>query len=362
VDSRARNGVVSVRKIEGAVMPSITYIFNLRQPEQGGVGRYVYEILRRAQNDIEFNEIDSSPYFGNTEYQKLKWMLLKRKKFLIDNIDNFGDINHFLQVESFFDLHRGKNVVTFHYSPPFSVHNSLSYIYGDVSNLAISLLVYRRYADAIKHADFIIANSEFTREGILAHDVDQSRVKTVPLGVDDRFQIEKRFSERENTFGYIGSFARHKRADKALQDYEQNAHRLKHFKFELGGNGGAEFRQLCARYSERHNITFLGNVPEKDMVKVHNSFKAFVFPTKKESFGLPMIEAVASGTPVFIYEDAEIPPEVRKYTTTMSSVAEIPAALEELTDNYLETLSKQIKSEFNWDKHYEETKRIYLSI
>lgn len=326
------------------------------------MGRYVFELLRRAQSDIQFNEIDLSPYFGNTKYQKLRFMLLKRKNLLIDNIDKLSDINHFLLPEAFFNLQRGKNVVTFHYSPPFSVHNSFSYICKDVSNLAISLLVYERYIDAIKQADFIIANSELTREGILAHEIDESRVRTIPLGVDDRFQIIKRFSDRDDTLGYIGSFARHKRVNKALRDYEKNAHKLKQFSFRLGGNKGSEFRKLHENYDGRLGIAFLGNVPEKDVVRVQNSFKAFIFPTKKESFGLPMIEAVASGTPVFIYEDAEIPPEVRKYTIAMTSVAEIPRRLEEMGDKYLETLSKAVKNEFNWDGHYRETKKVYESL
>jgi hypothetical protein len=46
----------------------------------------------------------------------------------------------------------------------------------------------------------------------------------------------------------------------------------------------------------------------------------------------------------------------------MTSVAEIPRRLEEMSDKYLETLSKAVKSEFNWDKHYRETKKIYQSL
>jgi len=334
----------------------ITYIYNLSKPEQGGVGRYVYELLKRADNDLAIKKIDTYAYFGNTYLEKLIFILLKKKMILNNNIDRFSKINHFLQVELFYNL-IGKNIVTFHNPPPFSTHNDFLDIYRDFYSMSASILFYRRYMAAIKKADFIIANSSFTKEGILQH-TDSANVKIIPFGVDDHFRIIRPFSERNNLLGYIGSFATHKRVDRLLCDFEKTKE-MKKNKLQLWGGKGIHYASLKSKYHGRNNILFKGFLTKQDEVNVYNNFKAFLFPSKWESFGLPILEAVACGTPVFIYGDARIPPEVKKYALSIDSLSEISNILETIDNHYLMNQSIKVKKEFNWDNHFFHTRQIY---
>ncbi len=61
------------------------------------------------------------------------------------------------------------------------------------------------------------------------------------------------------------------------------------------------------------NVEFKGFADEKDLVKIYNSFDVFVFPSKMEGFGFPVLEAQKCGVPVIVKEAARISPEITEF-------------------------------------------------
>lgn len=341
----------------------VAYIYNISTPEMGGVGRYAFEIIQRAKMDnLIFREVCSSHLYGISNIEKLNFILFKRKRFVKRNLVSPDIINHFLQVEMFYPQRKNKNIVTFHNPPPFSRHNDVSEIFSDHLAFSTSILFYRRYQEALRNADFIIANSTFTKEGIVQNKFDEDKVKVIKLGVNEGFKINRSIRNRRNIIGYVGSFGIHKRLDKLMIDWEKNINIMKGYNLELFGSQGAQYLKLKEKFDNKYGVAFKGSAKPADITNVYNSFRAFIFPTERESFGLPIIESIACGTPVFIYEDAKITPEVKKYATSIKTVAEIPSILDEINDTKLFELSKKVKLEFSWDEHYKKTKQIYHSI
>jgi len=329
----------------------ITLIFNSPDPAKGGIPRYTYELIKR----IPSNHIDMTPVFGKTILQKTYNVLFKRRPYFLKHINLISKVNHFLQPELFFNIRGVTKIVTIH---------DLVILYGlrDVHNLyemARKILLTKRFKDALKNADFFFADSEQTKNELVEFGIDPSRIKVVNLGVDKKFRPIKPYRKRKNFIGYIGSFNPRKRVDKLLYDWRENFDQLKKFKLILHGWGGSQFSSLFNKFNNKFNIFFGGILPESKIVNFLNSLKAFVFPTKYEGFGLPILEAVACATPCFVYKDAKISEEVRKYAIEIESVAEIPGILEKIDEKELIKKSKKVKKEFRWEKTVKEIMDVY---
>ncbi|WP_292476039.1 glycosyltransferase, partial [Mesorhizobium sp.] len=61
---------------------------------------------------------------------------------------------------------------------------------------------------------------------------------------------------------------------------------------------GPELAKLSARYPNAH---FLGHRPNDELAEIYASADVFVFPSRTDTFGNVIIEALASGTPVAAY-------------------------------------------------------------
>lgn len=64
------------------------------------------------------------------------------------------------------------------------------------------------------------------------------------------------------------------------------------------GRGSGTLRTRIARSTARERIRVLPPVSEADLVRLYNAADVFVYPSRYEGFGLPVIEAMACGTPV----------------------------------------------------------------
>lgn len=116
---------------------------------------------------------------------------------------------------------------------------------------------------------------------------------------------------RKNIDGLLRAFA---------QLVEQ--HDLPH-SLALAGKSGWKAEQLRALADELgigKRVRFLGFVPDADLVQLYNQATLFVYPSKYEGFGLPLLEAMSCGVPVV--------------TANRSATAEVAGAAAVLVDPY----------------------------
>jgi glycosyltransferase involved in cell wall biosynthesis len=143
--------------------------------------------------------------------------------------------------------------------------------------------------DSIKDIDVIIANSEVTQERIKKYYKRASTVIHPPVDVE-RFTPPP----KDERSGYVlwGRHVPYKRFDLAIEACNQLGAKLT----VIGsGSDTARLKKLAGP-----TITFTGRVSDKELVRLAQSAKGFLFPNE-EDFGISAVESLAAGTPVIAY-------------------------------------------------------------
>lgn len=176
---------------------------------------------------------------------------------------------------------------------------------------------------ASRHAAKIITVSEFSKRKIQEHyHVSPERITVTYHGHDDahygRVRSEKeiqqtlsRYKIARPFFVYIGRLEEKKNTlnlVKAFHLFLQNnssTHRL-----VLIGSEGYGYDAVRA-YVRTHRLAEAvvrpGYVDEEDVPAIFQAARALVFPSRYEGFGIPILHAFASGTPVIASNAASIP-------------------------------------------------------
>jgi len=143
--------------------------------------------------------------------------------------------------------------------------------------------------------------------------IPEDKITVVHQPIDERFLREKpgegKFREKGKFMvGYISRMDYHKRHALLVELFKQwdepNARLL------LAGTG-EEFERVKRLAEGDERIKLLGFIPDEELVEFYDSLDLYVHASKYEGWGLPIVEALARGKPVIVFDDAEIPGEVK---------------------------------------------------
>ncbi len=234
-------------------------------------------------------------------------------------------------------------------------------------------LLYQNWAlrHSIKRAKHLITPSDFTKIDIIEHlDISASKISVIYEGYDaNTFHpispLKKktppyllfigRLEEKKNVLGMIRSYG--------ILRKEKN---IKH-KFILAGRPGFGYEKILAEIEKlpdaiRRDIELPGYVSQEKYVELLKNADILFFCTFFEGFGLPPLEAMASGVPVVASNRTSIP-EIAGTAAMLvnpDKPFEMAAALSKVINN--EGLRKVLISKgfaratlFSWKKCAEET-------
>jgi len=170
---------------------------------------------------------------------------------------------------------------------------------------------------SIKSADKIVTLSQFSKKDIISTlSVPERDIEVIYPGVDNFFKhiddnellerVKNRYSGGESFILGLGADEPRKNNIllikafwklKEIKDYRK-------YKLIIVGRrwiyGNKDMGRILSRMpaSIRSDIIFTGEVTDVELLMLYNTAEVFVFPSVYEGFGLPVLEAMACGTPV----------------------------------------------------------------
>ncbi|WP_278912595.1 glycosyltransferase family 4 protein [Deinococcus wulumuqiensis] len=159
-------------------------------------------------------------------------------------------------------------------------------------------------ARRVKH---IITVSEFSKHRIMLHTgVSHQKITVIPLAADNRFRLHTE-SERESLRSSlnlprrfvlsVGSIEPRKNLAGLLAAWEGWEGRPNDLNLVISGTSNKVFNDPNVSYVPE-NVRFIGRVSDESLPALYSTAEAFVYPSFYEGFGLPPLEAMASGTAV----------------------------------------------------------------
>lgn len=162
--------------------------------------------------------------------------------------------------------------------------------------------------------------------------IPEDKIRVVHQPIDERFFTEPmksgKFNEGEFVVGYISRMDYHKRHALLVELFKHwdnpNARLI------LAGTG-EEFERVRKLAEGDRRIKLLGFIRDDELVEFYDSLDVYVHASKYEGWGLPIVEALAREKPVVVFDDSEIPEEVKGLAvqTGVENLAEVFEGLKE---------------------------------
>ena len=242
----------------------------------------------------------------------------------------------------------------------------------------------RALPDALRRADFLITDAESVRLEVIRHfDWPAERIAAVALGVDPVFRprlgadvrpLLRRYGLPENGYTlYVGTIEPRKNLERLLAAYEALPAALRQrWPLVLAGSRGWRsdgiHDRICKGVAAGW-VQYLDFVVQDDLPFLYAGARLFAYPSLYEGFGLPPLEAMASGVPV-VTSNLSSMPEVVGDAALLVEPQDVPAlsaalrrALED--DNWRVSavdLGLVRAAALTWDRCIDNTVAVYAKV
>jgi len=234
---------------------------------------------------------------------------------------------------------------------------------------------------AARRSTRVLTVSESSKRDIQRFvDIPPGKVDVIYNSYDPRFAIEpdaetvnrvrERYQLQSEFVLYAGNVKPHKNLERLIEAFHIVRSRgLDHLKLVLIGDEISKYtalRRAVHRHQLHNYVRFLGYLPEETLAVMYRLAGVFVFPSLYEGFGLPPLEAMASGTPVVTSNVSSLPEvagDAAILVDPYSAEAIADGMYRVLTDAGLRSDLKlrgpQRASQFSWASSVRRVREIY---
>lgn len=293
-----------------------------------GLGNYSRSLLKDLSGLTTSNQLylyspnikensTTSPFFDDQNYvlkssEKLFW----RSKGVVKDLKRDGiDLYHGLSNEIPFGIpHSGvKSIVT--------IHDLIFKIYPNTYRYIDSKIYDFKFKYACRNADRIIAISESTKADIIRfYDVPSQKIEVIYQACDPLYyhlqtkdQIDvvlKRYNVPSRFMLYVGSVIERKNLLTILKAQERLDAKLR-IPLVIVGKGDT-YQKKVEHYIKvnrlENHVLWLSNISDNlDLQALYQAADIFIYPSVYEGFGIPVVEALLSKTPVITSNCSSLP-------------------------------------------------------
>ena len=179
----------------------------------------------------------------------------------------------------------------------------------------------RNAAGSLKAADGILAISDFTRRAILERfPMPEAKIAVAPLGLGPRFQEDVPAASLEETrrrlrlpadfILFVGAVEKRKNLVNLLEALARLRKSGDGIDLVLAGKEGeasAEVAAAAVRLGLGSAVRTLGYLSDPEIRDLYRLARLLIFPSLCEGFGLPLLEAMASGLPAAVSRTGALP-------------------------------------------------------
>ena len=264
-----------------------------------------------------------------------------------------------------------------------TVHD-LTFLVHPETHIPITLEINKTIHKTLKSADAIIADSMATKKDIIRLiGINEKKIYVIPLAAREEFkpvnnkfvinEAKKKFHINGSYIIFLGSLEPRKNIVRLLKAYSdlKSKKKIKEKLVIVGQKGwlyNPIFSEVRANKIES-DVIFTDYIPTSDVVKLINGAKLLIYPSIYEGFGLPILEAMACGTPVITSNISSMPEAGgdAAYYINPLNVSSISEGL--LTVLNSRSLQRELSKKgliqarkFSWEKTAKQTLSVYKEL
>lgn len=289
-------------------------------------------------------------------------------------------VYHFTSAEASLLRYQGRTMATVYDLIPLESHRPWSLDPKTVWRYSL----YRLYLRRLRAASHIIAISHATARAVVERlGIPSQRVSVIPLGIErDHYRagaaqrgaaVRDAYRLPERYWFTVTSPNPNKGWPDLVRALARRGEARQSIPLMIAGYWHPEQRRRLLAEAGSLGVSdlvrFLGYVPEDDLAALYAQAFAFVFPSRREGFGLPVLEAMALGTPVIASDD----PALRELTGDAAltfprgDVAALADRLAQLsgdgaTRSGLGRRGAERSAEFSWERTIDQTLAVYRAV